>query len=273
MKGKCMNIKRIIRFQDDFDQVKSHPKEPKDISANVNVLKEDVISTAEDESQNLQGKENKPYTRLKECIERVLIDARTNMIGVFGMNADKVVFGDCREYIYTQINYLGTIEYYKSSDIYNNIAALLLKFIEREFSTRADMKFYVSELYTEIQKIYDNHNDYYRYEPSLLALSKIYLKYERDRNILQILNRIKQLKNYLSFSESQQTKFIMIVELVEVDYDVLNKLSKLNCSDLIIIVCCTIGIDLADTILANEIGGGKDYIYKFFPNSNCVILE
>lgn len=98
-------------------------------------------------------------------------------------------------------------------------------------------------------------------------------KYERDKNILSVINHINRVRNYSSFSSNRRNKFLMVVELESIDYSVLKKLSKLNSSELIIIVYSIFGITTINTQIKEQTQGALNGIDKFFPIENCIFAS
>lgn len=259
-------IKRIIWFQDSFiEEGKLEKKEKEDISSNNDVLEKGEYKDYLEENET--QKSYNAFIKLKECIERFMSGRETsNLIGVFGIEAESIIDSVCKEQEFRDIDLLGKIEYGNSDleDIYNDISAILLGYVKKEFDMRPDIQQYREEIYRELNKIYVSHNTYNEdYEIGLVALSKIALKMERDRRILSVINKINKMKNYVALSNNQRGRFLLIVEVEYLDYKILNKLSKLNSRELIIIVYS----------LVPDFEIEKDCTHKFFSSSNYIIAN
>lgn len=280
-----MKIRRVIRFQEDYEkeEIKQEDlkKPKKDISSNNDILvkvhsQENSEDLEEDYQEIPKNLSYEAFYELVRCVENVVSGrSSTNMIGVFGMNSDVVVNNLCNnlQEIRNNINLVGRMEYSNSfPDIYNSIAAIFLDYIKSNFNADRGMDYYIREVLMELEKVYDNPQDYYEYESPFEALSKINNRSERSRNMLSVINRIKQIKNSSSYSRNNDPKFLVIIEMESFDYKALNNLTKLNSSDLIIIVYSMLDFDLAKKSLSNSFGG-SDCMYKFFSSGNCVIAR
>lgn len=290
-------INRIIRFQGEIIETSNPEKTEEDIIANDDVFEEDI----QEDGAGFPEWENwrrefcmtkEDYTSKEDyikdfgqayCTEKLIeriemtISGRnySNMIGVFGIHSDDIVNEACNRFINdNNISYLGKIEYSCSSDIYNEIAAVLLNFVSEHLRRQYDVDYYVREILVEIEKLYENHHVYDDFLGSpLAALSHMTQKSERDRNILSVINHINKVRNYSSYSSSQRNKFLMVVELESIDYAVLKKLSKLNSSELIIIAYSIYGIVTINTQIQAETQGALNGIDKFFPMENCIFAS
>ncbi len=271
MKKKTIKENRIIRFhkaQENNNQVsdkyvddeKLVEEESEQINTNeIGEGKSKKVNTdEEDEEEQNRRKIYKAYEELKDTVKDVILDRRTsNMIGVFGINADNVVNMFCRKSdSLTEKNYLGKICYSEAMDIYNFIASLLLEYVQKQLPQR----WYYgnnAELVEQIENVYVNPNEDLSNEYSTLrGLSKISKKYQRERNILGIISNLKRIDTGIN-------KYFLIVELEDLNYDVLNKLSKLDNSNLVIIVHALYRTDSID----------EDILFKFFTYKNCIKAE
>ncbi len=274
-----MKIRRVIRFQEDYEKEKQKDleKPKKDISSNNDIsVKVHSQKNSEDYQESQADSSYNTLDELIKCVENVVAGRlSTNMIGVFGMNSDIVVNNLCHslQNIRDNINFVGGIEYSDSfSDIYNSIAAIFLDYISSNFDRDYGMDYYIREVLLELEKVYDDFQDDYKYESSFQALSKINRRSERSRNMLSAINRIKQIKNTLSYSRNNDPKFLVIIEMESFDYKTLNNLAKLNSSDLIIIVYSMLDFNLARKSLSNSFGE-NECMYKFFYSGNYVIAR
>lgn len=277
-----MKIKRVIRFEENLVKEKIKQESPtkpkKDISSNNEILVEEYHEDLEQDDQEIQ--ENFSYNasnELRRCVERVISGrASTNMIGVFGMNSDVVINNFCRNLreMRENIIFVGQVEYCTAlSDVYNSIAAIFLNYINNNYVRQYDMDYYMREVMLTLEKVYDNPQSYYEYASPLESLSNINRRYERDRNLLSAINRIKQIINSSSYSRSREPKFLVTVEMEKLDYRALSSLVKLNSSDIVIIVFSMFDLDLAKMSLSSSIGGGIDCMDKFFYPGNYVIAR
>lgn len=280
-----MKIRRVIRFQDDSVEEKTKqeiPKKPKkDISSNNEILMEEYHEELEEDEDNepeiFERTSFSASSELRRCVERVVAGrSPTNMIGVFGINSDVVMSNVCRNLTEIRDNliFVGKIEHSSQvSDVYNNIAAMFFNYLKTSYNMQYDMDYYVREAMLELEKVYDNpQQDYYEYASPLESLSNMSRRYERDRNLLSAINRIKQIINSSSYSRNREPKFVIAVEMETIDYKALNYLSKLNSSDIVIIVFSMFDFDLVRATLRTSFGRG-DYMDKFFYPGNVVIAK
>ena len=196
-------VKACVREDYEKEKQKDLEKPKKDISSNNDIsVKVHSQKNSEDYEESQADSSYNTLDELIKCVENVVAGRlSTNMIGVFGMNSDIVVNNLCHslQNIRDNINFVGGIEYSDSfSDIYNSIAAIFLDYISSNFDRDYGMDYYIREVLLELEKVYDDFQDDYKYESSFQALSKINRRSERSRNMLSAINRIKQIKNTLS---------------------------------------------------------------------------
>ena len=222
----------------------------------------------EEEQKKIRSHEEskiyKAYEELKDTVQNVMFDRQTsNMIGIFGENADNAVKMLYRESgILTKENELGYTLYGKGIDIYDRIAADLESYIQKQFST----SWYFS-IYYLIQHVYSDpkKEPYSEYEDEKSKMRlQVIRQCQRAMDILEFISKIK-LKGKID-------KYFIIVELHNVDCDVLYKLSKLNDSNLVIIVHCDQSISTINKYMSYNIYGDyrMDVISKFFKYTNCI---
>lgn len=270
-----MKINRVIRFQQDSVQETTKQEEPrktkKDASPNKDTLVEEY-----NEEQETNVQETFSYNASNElikCVQRVASERTpTNMIGVFGVNSDIVINNLCRNLsgMRQNIIFVGKVNF-ALSDVYNSIAAIFLNYIKNNYDRQYDMNYYFREVLMTLEKVYDSPNDYYGELSPLESLSYINRIYERDKNLLSAINRIKQIINSSSYSRNRDLKFLVNIETDKFDYKTLNSLARLNSSDLIIIVSSMFNFDLARMSLRNSFDVKLDCMDKFFYPGNCVM--
>lgn len=283
-----MKIRRVIRFQCDFVEEKKKQENPenqkilerpkKDISSNNDILVEENLQEhSEDSEEDIQEIQYNASNELIRCVKRVVSGrASTNMIGVFGINSDVIVNNLCHNLreVSENLIFAGQADCSSAlSDVYNNIAAIFYKYLRNNFTRQYDIEFYLKDVMIGLEKVYDNHQEYDEYQTTLVTLKRINERNERDRNLLSVINRIKQIINSSSFSRNYDSKFLVILELKELDYKTLKYLSKLNSSDLVIVVFSLYDYDLARTTLRNSLGRDCDCMEKFFYSGNYVTAE
>lgn len=270
-----MKINRVIRFQQDSVKETTKQEEPrktkKDASPNKDILVEEYN---EEKESNVQ--ETFSYNASNElirCVQRVASERTpTNMIGVFGVNSDIVINNLCRNLsgMRQNIIFVGKVNF-ALSDVYNSIAAIFFNYIKNNYDRQYDMNYYFREVLMTLEKVYDSPNDYYGELSPLESLSYINRIYERDKNLLSAINRIKQIINSSSYSENRDLKFLVNIETDKFDYKTLNSLARLNSSDLIIIVSSMFNFDFARMSLRNSFDVKLDCMDKFFYPGNCVM--
>lgn len=276
-----MKIKRVIRFQtpQNTEDVKAEVKE---VSAGINprALEEDVqpeIGTSDVEFHSQEVEESGPsaFDQLKLQMEMVLAGRGSNMIGVFGMQADNVIGQMMQDPICHNVNFLGKIEPPPASDIYNYIAAALLEYLNQKTVGRRDLDFEKREALRTIETIYASNKPACIDVP-LEVLHRTSMKAKRDSYILTALNQINRIDNYASFSRDRDDKFLLIVELElqRFDYTTLKKLSNLQSSELIIIVYSLFKLEyMVDNETEKNMGGIYNIIGKFFPAGNYIVAN
>lgn len=281
-----MKVKRVIRFQceaieENKEQEnlenKEIPKSPKkDVNSNNDVLdyKETIkqVEYNQESEEDVQEMQYNASNELIRCVKRVVAGrASTNMIGVFGINSDVVVRNLCRDL--SQVNnnliYIGQADCSMVlSDVYNNIAAMFYDYLINNFNRQYDIEYYKREVIRDLEKVYDDHQEFDGYQTPLVTLKKMNDRNERDRSLLSVINGIKRIVNSSSFSRNYEPKFLVILEVKELDYKTLKYLSKLNSSDLIIIVFSLYDYELARNKLKNSVK--SDCMDKFFYSGNYV---
>lgn len=283
-----MKIRRVIRFQCDSVEEKTKKKNlenqenpektKKDISSNNDVLVEENLQEYSDDSEEyIQEIQYSASNELIRCVKRVISGrASTNMIGVFGINSDIIVNNLCcnLQEVNENLIFVGQVDCTSAlSDVYNNIAAIFYNYVRNNCTRRYDIEYYVREVMQDLGKIYGDYQEYDGYQTPLVSLNKIKERNERDRNLLSVINRINQIINSSSFSRNYASKFLLAIEMKELDYKTLKYLSKLNSSDLIIVVFSLYNYDLARTTLKNSLGMDCDCMDKFFYSGNYVVAE
>lgn len=276
-----MKFKRIIRFEDDYEKEEikqeNSKKSKKDISSNNDILlKEDLQGLFEDDQESQENFLYNASDELERCIEKVASGrASNNMIGVFGLKSDVVTQNVClnlnlRE-MRDNIIFVGQVDYSSSlSDIYNSIAAIFFNYIKSNYANQYDMQYYVREAMMALEKVVYNDSQYY-YDDPLESLNNMSRKFERDKSLLSAINIVKQIINSSLFSRNRDPKFLVTIEMENFDYKVLSSLTKLNSSDLILIVFSMLDFNLASRLLSNSIGGSDYCMDKFFGIGNYVI--
>lgn len=280
-----MKIRRVIRFQEipinEKPKQEISEKQKKDVNSNEEnlnkeCLQENIEEIAENEQETESENSYDAYNELEHYVVQVASRRTTNnMIGVFGMNSDCIANRLCSnlDEIRENIIFVGNLEYSRQlPDVYNSIAAIFLNYINDNYSSRYDMGYYMRDVMLLLEKVYYNsQSDYYdEYETPIQSLVNINKIYERDRNLLSAINRIKQIINSSSNSRNHDPKFLVTVEMEQMDYKTLSSLTKLNSSDLIIIVTCILDYDLAQLSLSRSVGGLQS-MNKFFYPGNYVI--
>ena len=278
-KGKNMKIKRVIRFQtpQTTEDIKAEVKE---VSTGVrfSASEEDVqlengISNVDFQSQEMEESGPSAFDQLKREMEMVLAGRGSNMIGIFGMNADNVLKQMMQDPISHNVNFLGKIEPPPASDIYNYIAAILLDYLNSKTGGRRDLDFERREAFRTIESIYDSHETY-GIETPLDVLHRTSMKAKRDSYILTALNQINRMDNYTSISRDRENKFLLIVELQRADYTTLKKLSNLQSLELMIIVYSIFPLEyMLDSETMNSMRGVNNIISKFFPAGNYIVAN
>lgn len=277
-----MKINRVIRFQEDSVKEKIKQKisnQPeKDINPNEDILVEEHyqgIEADDGETISYIDSNNDASGELRKCVERVVAGRKTsNMIGVFGMNSDIIVNNLCRNLQEIRGNtiFVGKVEGFMTlSDVYNGIAAIFFNYLKSNYDRQYDMSYYIREAMGKLQEVYnDNYQTHNEYLDSMSALDNMVRITKRDKNLLAAINQIKQITSSLSNLRDYETKFLITVEIEKFDHKVLNMLSKLDSSDLIIIVFTMFDFNLAKEALRNSIGN-VDCMDKFFYPGNLVI--
>ncbi len=275
-----MKIQRVIRFKkiQDTEDVKADLKKgsantsPSDLEEYTQP--ENDISDEELQSQGVKESGPSAFNQLKRAMEMVLSGRHSNnMIGVFGINADTVIEEMEKDSICYNINILGKIEPSPTDDIYNHIAAILLDYLGEETRGRRDLDFETKEVYSIIESIYDLSYDY-DFAIPLEALHRNAMRAKRDNYILTAINRINRIANYSSFSRDRENKFLLIVELRKADYKTFSMLSKLQSSELIIIVYSLFELEyVVDSETMRKMGGKYNIIGKFFPVGNYIVAN
>ena len=148
----------------------------------------------------------KAYEELKDTVQNIMLDGQTsNMIGIFGENADNAVKMLYRKSsILTKENELGYTWYGKGMDIYNSIVADLDSYIQKQFST----SWYFS-IYYLIQHVYldPKKEPYSEYEDEKSKMRlQVIRQCQRERDILEIISKIKL--------EGQIDKYFLIVCII-----------------------------------------------------------
>ena len=274
-----MKIQRVIRFKklQNTEDVKAEVKE---VSTGIrfsaseeDVQPENGISHADFQSQEMEESGPSAFDQLKRDMETVLAGRGSNMIGVFGMNADNVIGQLKRDPIFHNVNFLGKIEPPPASDIYDYIAAILLDYLNRTTVGRHDLDYERREALRTIETIYASNKPACIDVP-LEVLHRTSLKAKRDSYILTALNQISRINNYRSSSIDREDKFLLIVELEGVDYVMLKKLLNLQSSELIIIVYSLLNLEyVVDSETTRAMGGESNIIGKFFPAGNYIMAN
>lgn len=277
-----MKISRVIRFecdsveektkQENLENKEISKKPKKDISSNNDVSVEKYSEDSEEDVQNIKFKSSNELIR---CVKRVVAGrASTNMIGVFGINSDVIVnkLRHNLQEVSNNIIFVGQVDCSSPEvDVYNNIAAIFYNYVSTNLTKQYDIEYLLRDVISELGKIYDNHQEYDEYQTAFETLKRINNRYERDIKLLSVINRIKQIINSSSFLRNYDSKFLITIEAKELDYKILKYLSKLNSSDLIIVVFSLYDFDLAKITLRNSLGNNYDYMDKFFYPGNYVI--
>ena len=276
---KSMKIERVIRFQkpQNTEDVNEAVRKVKSTGIGFRTL-EDVqsrggIPDGEFHSQVVMKKSGpSAFDQLKRRMEIVLAGRASNMIGVFGINADNVIGQMMKDPIFQNVNFLGKIEQSPGSDIYNYIAAILLDYLNRTTDGRHDLDYERREALRTIETIYASNKPACIDVP-LEVLHRTSMKAKRDSYILTALNQINRIDNYVSYSREREYKFLLIVELQKVDYVTLKRLSNLQSSELIIITYSLFKLEYAlDSETMGSIGG-NNIIGKFFPAGNFIMAD
>ena len=287
-----MKIKRVIRFQDEISEetLKKNVSKKRDtiemnkidVKQNCNISEENHLqeysNDFEEEIQETENQESFSYNASDElirCVERVISRRRSeNLIGVFGINSDVVVNNMCQKLrnIRENVIFIGKADCSSYVvDIYNEIAAMFLNYISERYRSH-DMDYYVREVMRILESVYEGPRDYYdEYESPLTSLTRISKRYERDRNLLSAIDKIRQIGNYSSYSRGNEEKFLIAIEMETLDYKALNSLLKLNSSNLVIIVFSLLEYNLARMSLSNSAGFGSDFMNKFFGTGNYIL--
>lgn len=274
---KSMKIERVIRFQkpQNIEDVNEAVRKVESTGIGFRTL-EDVqsrggIPDGEFHSQVVMEKSGpSAFDQLKRRMEIVLAGRASNMIGVFGINADNVIGQMMKDPIFQNVNFLGKIEQSPGSDIYNYIAAILMDYLNQKVGGRRDLEYERREAFRTIETIYDSHETH---GTALDVLHQTAMKAKRDSYILTALNQINRIDNYVSYSREREYKFLLIVELQKVDYVTLKRLSNLQSSELIIITYSLFKLEYAlDSETMGSIGG-NNIIGKFFPAGNFIMAD
>lgn len=272
-----MRIKRVIRFQTPQNDLESEVKVSADISPDISpgILEEDVqpeneISDVGFHPQEMKESTPSAFSLLKRRLEMSFSGRDSNMIGIFGMNADNVIRQIQQEPIYYNVNFLGRIEPPPTGDIYNYIAAMLLEYLQRKTVRRDDLDYERRKAFATIENIYDSAETDDMYG-SLEMLQRTAMRNKRDKFILTALNQISRIDDYAALSRGGERKFLLIVELQWVDYKTLKMLSSLQSSELIIIIYSLFKLEnIIDSETIRSMGGTCNIIRKFFPIGNYI---
>lgn len=282
-----MVIRRVIRFQNDYEREKNKQeitkKQKQDVISNEKILQQEDMEEHHEEIR-VEEQETEVFSRsynasneLRKQVERIVAGrAASNMIGVFGINSDIATRNLCQNLreIRSNIIYIGQVDNFMAlSDIYNCIAALFFDYLENDYDRIFEMTYYVKEAVQLLEKVYNNNQEDYGDITALKSLSNINRIQERDRNLLTAISRIKNIANYSSNIRNSETKFLITIEMDKLDYKVLNMLSKLHSSDLIIIVFTMLDFGLARVTLRNSLGNDFELecMDKFFYPGNYVL--
>lgn len=266
-----------------------------------NIISTDQVEVVEDPSyespgeyqeDSYQGNQYREENRNREIRERVtsnslsriisaIMEGRnsSNMIGVFGMYSEELVASELRRI--ENAYFLGYVDTTASNDLYNNVAACILNYLNRSNITNTGRldDYEARSLMMKLSEIYydETEEDYFGYD-SFERLRMISDKHDRNK---KIINVIRLLKDYMSNRnryynyDRNNRKFIMVIQIDDrsFSYDILRKLSSLKSQDLVIITTTILPIELAKVTLKNSVGNttnGAELMERFFNIGNII---
>lgn len=212
-----------------------------------------------------------PKEKLIRSIERSLRNPTDcNLIGIFGMNSDNLLYEAFGELRYNS-NIILLDRTYLMEDAYTMFAAMMLKFAEENLSRNTN-RWITNQILRYIREIGPNREDNYYYD-GLSALSALSQRLDRGKKCKELIQFMKRELNY-----SPATRFVWNIEIGigHLTYDLLRQLSDIASEDLLIIVNSLGSATLETRMLANSVGdpgSGYNLLQKFFSYDNLIYCD
>lgn len=206
--------------------------------------------------------------RFKNRLVELVNSRDTAIIGVFGIESDDVV----NQVIGEQLNsspkmvYLGKYEYHIGSDVYEIIAASILKFVERivrSYQYRNE-EYTIQKIYAELEEIVESGRDSYEYSSGLENLELINARYTRNETVRDVFNTLQRMGYGID-------KFVLNLEVEgNIDYRLLKELKSIISSNFIIILNTLAPKDIVMYGVSSSCGQTDTGAYfAFFPHTNA----
>lgn len=196
-------------------------------------------------STNIQTT-NDPTANLIRSIER---KGGKHLIGVFGLNSDVVIRNALSSMRRSEFFILQKSRLI--SNPFSMFASAILNFMDEDpYNTRlGDDRATSNQIYRILDGV-DSCNNEYEYEASLVKLQRISQRLDRGKQCREVTRILKQNVS------RRDVRFIWNIEVEprELDYNLLNDLSKIACEDMIIILNVNVPLEF----LTRNIGARFD---------------
>ena len=163
--------------------------------------------------------------------------------------------------------YLGRYEYHIGSDVYEIIAASILKFVERivsNYQYRNQEYTTIREIYAGLDEIVESGRDPDEYSSGLENLELINARYNRNKMVKDIFNTLQRMGYGID-------KFVLNLEVEgNIDYRLLKELKSIISSNFIIILNTLAPKDIVMYGVSSSFGQTDTGAYfAFFPYTNA----
>lgn len=214
------------------------------------------------------------HSRLETCLTN-LINSRgmSELVGVFGMNSDNIVYETIENMHNRKSEFMGYIDMKVfGEDVYNGIASCLLKKMQ-EYCR--ENNYFSSPTREERERIYSLLSDTfqrgsredYLIENPLLKLRRLEERQQRHKVLIEAIKMFRQT----FYNTNKKFIFVISVNTQFINYQMIQMLSKILDSGIIIIIQSLLDFEVQVRAFGNEIGygsGDTSLFFKYFNSQN-----